>query len=169
MFRRRLDCPHVHPTADPDRWVLTFGATGAGRQAIWYRPHPCSTTTVVTVDLERLVARAVVNATFPVPVHTWPLAKLERFCATQFATFERPGRTELEMPSLSLHPVVHRTTTWHRWLGLHHQVAITNGRNRMSIARHLGARCVPVEVPAEQGALLERLIGCRCRGPGVFK
>lgn len=101
MFRRRVDCPHVHPTADPDRWVFTFGATGAGRQAIWYRPHPSSATTVVTIDLERLVDRAVASASFPVPVHVWPSTKLERFCATQFATFERPERTELEMPSLS--------------------------------------------------------------------
>lgn len=167
MFRRRVDCPHVHPTADPDRWVLTFGSTGATRQAIWYRPHPSSATTVVTIDLERLVPRAVASANCPEPVHTWPLAKLEHFCATQFATFERPEHTELEMPSLSLQPDLHQRT-WRQWLGPHHQVAITNGRNRMSIARHLGARCVPVEVPAEQGDILERLIGCRCRSPGVF-
>lgn len=168
MFRRRVGCLRVQPTVDPDRWVLTFGATGAARRAIWYRPHPGSATTVITVDLERLVDHAAVSANFPVPVHTWPQAKLEHFCATQFATFERPERTELEMPSLSLQPYPHRRM-WRRWLGLHHHVAITNGRNRMSIARHLGARCVPVEVPAEQGDILKRLIGCRCRSPCVFK
>ena len=168
MAKRRSRCPHVYATADPDRWVLTFGGAGGGRQAIWYRPHPRSATTVLIIDFERLVAQAVATADFPVPVHTWPLAKLERFSATQFATFERPERTQLEMPSLTLQSD-HHGPSWRRWLGLHHQVAITNGRNRLSVARHLGARCVPVEVPEAQGAVLKRLIGCRCRGVDVFQ
>lgn len=150
-----------------DRWVLTFGDRGARSKAIWNQPNPDTGTSVVVADIRRLITelKPQVDGPFPVPVETWPTAKLAKYCDTQYRTFTEPHRCGLEMPEIAVfqrdHPKTRRGQTY--------VFRATNGRNRISIANYLGARFIPIEVSSEYVRPAAEFLGCRSWYRYVFK